>query len=1406
MKNVHGDVPLSKLPREIFQKRDIFGRTVLHIAVLANNVNDFKALLRSPEARHVILSTDYENGWNILHYIFYHKRLACLNVLLEHLELAASGNATTLAELLKRKDRSRVPPLALLQNDLKDLVWVPQYINERNEYHLIQRFNTTSDLKQKHLLLPRRIDHDWWLDTRGGLHVYVFGSNGNNHLGVGDSTDRSVPSRVSFREFQPPVTESSTLQEIVQKPRFKLVRVSKYHSLVVTTDGRLFTCGMGARGRLGHGNAANLYRYKQVELLASEEIENAAISNNHNVVLTANNEIYAWGLNSYNQLGFTSVLLQSFKSTPELYENSPKLVNCGDLRKNSRRIKGIATSKIHSVAYTSNSVFVWGLNIGQMGLGMPESTSAKDNDHRVNGITYKGDVIAQPKEATLRDDIVSVSTSETCTCIVTVTNDIYVYFLGQRVKLPKLPARAFSEANFDRFKPSRLTSAPIIKKVVFKSHENIHILLESGDVMSFSLSLDDVKSLRNVRYSYVWRAYDSDMRAVDIDNSYDGSVIVCTKNGSVFLSSSNSIQRKGSVSTLLMPGVSSTKQKFKKVEHVNRACRVSCDETFSSFAVIRDDVDVLPLKLQKNDFFKDLAYLNALSEQDLYRKQDQLLDVDHNENSYISKYLYPLKPSSAADDDHSFLIKRLGKDFSRLEVADNHYDDSDYVREQQRQKYDFTKNTAPSFEDSFQESNADVIRSIKDLLRSESEAITLLKDPDAFSSKFCDGRIKFGNRPDIVIGFHTKLLEYRSTFCKQIFNPTDDGEYFVHESIRGFYDPTSKTITFESDVDVRATLVVLYFMYTNEVADFWDQYPSGLNCPEDIRKLKSDYFKLMDLFRMDSLYGKKEAFVKQLQEMSEDKSDGDIILNLSEGDEICRSAMLVARSAFFETILSGRWETGKADETSFKYVSMENVSELQNSIILRHLHGCDDLTVFDGTRNVVAETADSDDFVNILLDMIEVADELLLVQLKHLCELAIQEFISIENVLILLAHADWLGAHKLFMSCCWYIYNNLEIVLFDGNLRNLDDTLVGRLEEQICFLGNCRLPDFVLGEKGEVNHGLNENVLQLPTYHAVEMFVTDMGTFNEIYMSDRKGFSSFQPLRDVKLDGINSEESRRKLSSRRMSRRGSTDPLSELRRISNFQLLERSVSESAVADEEEFELVTNRKRRSKLKAKAEEPTRERSPTANEGSVSPVQQSLPSPQPLATKMEAAGSVSSSASSFAWVSRNSSSASITKVQTTPSGRDGAEQAKRQTKIKFAPSMKLSQKQRKKLAQQEPELLAVEGSSNSLPLKNPWRAVPASGPAISKVEADLPVLGQPKEQTPSLTAIMLQESTRLEEQKILESQQQTLQEIQQEQEFARWWEEESKRVQGAGGSKGSGPSNGKRRGSRKKSLPSK
>lgn len=1341
---------VSSLPKHTkadILRRDVFGRTALHIAVLSDNYTAFRDLLAHPDSHHALLLTDYENGWNVLHLIFYHKRLRCWTALRNHLNTAA--NATLLlTDLLKRKDRSRLPPLALLQNDSKELMWIPGYINERGDAHLVRRFAK----------VPRWIPHDWWSPQRGSLDVYMYGSNSNHHLGVGDARDRSIPSRVLLSDLRATIA-SPDIRDLLRRPRVSGVGLGKYHSVIVMCDGRLLTCGMGARGRLGHGNTSNLYQYQSMALFEEHGVALAAVTNSHTLALTIDNQIFAWGVNSLNQLGFTSDNSYSFKNSPsDIYENTPKAVSSGDLRRVSNRLRGVAASNIHSVAYASHLLFFWGLDIGQMG-PMIHSTGSREEEYRLAGSSFKGHVVTNPREVAVRDEIKIIATCETCTCVITTANDIFIYYGGQRVKLPKIPARGFSEASFDCFKPSRLTRAPDIKKVVAFSHTNMHVLLTCGDILSFSISpgSDILKSSKNIKFNYIWKAYDSDMRAVDMDGASDGSLVLCTKNGYVFMKTDQSgvLQRRNSMSTSAAPIAGS---KFRKVENINRVVRVSCDNSFASFAFEKDDVDSLPYKLQKNDFFKDMEYLSILSEADAFRKQDQLLDTDHESNCYITDYIFPSKNPDPVDEE-DLLVSRvenlsIDDNMTKLEKFD------DLLFKAHNEKFSFSANPETKMTDIYQA--LDESSGFTDLLKDE-EALRshLLREANDFHLKFYDGRIKFANDPSVVIGFHTKLLEHRSSFCLDLFHPKNEGEYFIHEKMEGHYKPVSKELVFKTDVDLRAVVVLLHFIYTNKVLSFWDDYPGGSKCPESIRRSKNDFRLLKDLFRMDSFYGKDSDFLKLMLRVIEDPNDGDVLIELNDGKESAQGSILVARSALFETILSSRWESLEEPSDETKVVSFENVNSLHFRIILKHMHGCNDLHVFDDLREMVEETLDSDDFVNFLLELIEMADEMLLLQLKHLCELAIQEFIDADNVLVLLAHSDYLGANHLLMLCCWYVYNNLEIILFDSNLQSLPDGLVAKSEKQMQFFQNCKRLDFVIGDHGEINKSMLQNIYPETM---VGQFLTNPVEFNKMFMDGQ----TFEPLLDIKPE---SEENKRKLSSsRRMSRKSSMDAVAELRKLS---LGARKASENAIED---FEVVGRRRKLKQresvdrddfAKATIQADVKDLTGTKDKTSLTDLQS-----ESRASYLDA-----SSSGGTPWGSRRSSASSQAAVSapilgSTDGGRKG-------TKIKFAPSMKLSQKQRRKMNQTQVVEQPQEGSS--VLLRNPWAVAGESNSGAQDKLSDLPVLGATKAPEPrSLAAVMLQESTRLEEQRYQESQRLTLQEIQQEQEFAKWWEEESKRVQ--------------------------
>ncbi|XP_016135662.1 protein RCC2 homolog [Sinocyclocheilus grahami] len=75
------------------------------------------------------------------------------------------------------------------------------------------------------------------------------------------------------------------------------------HSLIITTEGKLWSWGRNEKGQLGHGDTKRLEAPKLVEGLGEEVIVAAACGRNHTMALTENGTIYSFGENKLGQLG-----------------------------------------------------------------------------------------------------------------------------------------------------------------------------------------------------------------------------------------------------------------------------------------------------------------------------------------------------------------------------------------------------------------------------------------------------------------------------------------------------------------------------------------------------------------------------------------------------------------------------------------------------------------------------------------------------------------------------------------------------------------------------------------------------------------------------------------------------------------------------------------------------------------------------------------------------------------------------------------------------------------------------------------------------------------------------------------------------------------------------------------------
>ncbi len=197
------------------------------------------------------------------------------------------------------------------------------------------------------------IDHLVYLDSTNTLKSY--GSNTYGQLGGGtDDTSDSTATVLTSG-----VLAGKSVSQLCAGAHF---------SLVLTTDGGLYSWGKNDRGQLGIGIAPNSNQPVAVDVsmaLAGKAPITLAAGDDHVLCVTSDGGLYAWGANDRGQLGIgTSVDCPTPVEIPRAGE-----------------LAGVTFIKVwagvtHSFALTSDGrLFGWGSNDhGQLGIGTSSSS------------------------------------------------------------------------------------------------------------------------------------------------------------------------------------------------------------------------------------------------------------------------------------------------------------------------------------------------------------------------------------------------------------------------------------------------------------------------------------------------------------------------------------------------------------------------------------------------------------------------------------------------------------------------------------------------------------------------------------------------------------------------------------------------------------------------------------------------------------------------------------------------------------------------------------------------------------------------------------------------------------------------------------------------------------------------
>ncbi|KZS93259.1 RCC1/BLIP-II protein [Sistotremastrum niveocremeum HHB9708] len=383
--------------------------------------------------------------------------------------------------------------------------------------------------------------------------LFTWGTNRNATLGHGDAEDRSNPDQVLLKTEDDP---AKPIKERFTPITFSDITMAKLHTIVLTSESRanVRVCGFGSGGRLG------IMQNTQYSLLPisglSHKISKIAAGQDHSLALSSNGDVLSWGLNRFSQLGYVLEIPKG----EEPIQSVPRKVH-GLLKKEI--VLGIAAAKTASACWTADALFTWGTNGGQLGY-----------DKNAQPVQILPRVVSA---VTLR--VLDVALSDSAMTCLLESREVICFYNDIHTRIV-FPVHSFP-AEFSVYRPPQAINKAMMTKVT-TCDEVFACLSSMGDLYTFTPpspnEMDGSKgrdrATAGIKPQRVWALRKQFSAVKDVALGSDGSIILCTESGHVFVRSRNA------------KGTGGKAFKFQRIPFVQRVVRVSANSA-GAFAALR---------------------------------------------------------------------------------------------------------------------------------------------------------------------------------------------------------------------------------------------------------------------------------------------------------------------------------------------------------------------------------------------------------------------------------------------------------------------------------------------------------------------------------------------------------------------------------------------------------------------------------------------------------------------------------------------------------------------------------------------------------------------------------------------------------------------------------------------------
>ncbi|KAK5729377.1 hypothetical protein LTR17_012007 [Elasticomyces elasticus] len=1005
--------------------RDSTGLTLLHHAAssTAENAAEYAtALIEHPFID--LYVQDVENGWTALHRAFYFGNVSVARLMLERDAGDALGRTTghvhQTVGLIKVKDKEGLGPLDLYGATIKDRTLRPELGGRA-------RSGSSGSDEDR----PAMVGDDdeatsnaqiTYLNV-GGDQLFTFGSNQNVSLGFGDQDDRQYPERINLRRpehlirrFYKEHLEDNAKRWVAHDPTqmpqvtvpmsgwiddlpfvvrsrpliIQDVHMAKLSTAVLTTDpeANLYMCGHGQGGRLGTGDEQTRFNFVCVEggALAGKRIAVVALGQHHTLALSDEGETFSWGNNGYGQLGYS--LPKAALSDDDPISTTPRQI-FGILKRES--VEGVAASRVHSVAYTGSSLFTFGKNEGQLGI---MDSDARSLEMQVTPRKVAASLFASP--------ISSVCAIDRATVCLLESREVFVFANYGYAKV-SFPLEGFSNYFLKQsFRVTTYDNAPNTIQKLTGGGDTICAMSSRGEVYTLSIGQrqDDKTSASTTNPAKIrsaitipqriWSPKKSSMNARDVGVDADGSIILSTEEGSVWRRTKRSSAKSASASATVE--YKPKDYKFSRVPGLTRVLAVRAS-AYGAYAAIRRDCDVLKTQIVVEDETLGKELLPLLSLRKL---------VDGR--------------GVAADDDTRHRFWQGSPKLDELKA----------LRQVVLESKDVEADLADLAERCFSDDSA------------KYDAVVMT------------------STSEVAIPVHRFMLTGRSKVLRRGFRDLCKTSTFTIPDLAvSELDEDGRAVIKFQGLDVLTVIDLVLYLYTDSIIDFWHMTRFAPKMAFRFRQVRTELMKVASKLEL----GKLETAVRQmvmpkpclamdLEVAYTDPAyfyDGEVVVELEDGEARMHSALLRARCPFFEGMFMGRaggaWVADRQVENDI-HVDLTHISKKTFSMVQRHIYADTGEELFDDLVSTGL-----DDFLDTVMDVMSAANELMLDRLSQVCQSVVGRYINARNVCELLNAISPSSVHEFKDAALEYLCLNLEAMLQGHHLNALDEDLLFELDE-----------------------------------------------------------------------------------------------------------------------------------------------------------------------------------------------------------------------------------------------------------------------------------------------------------------------------------------------------------------------